>query len=129
MNIELEIWEDISNYEGLYKISNQGNVLSLEKKGPGRRIYPCKIMKPEIMKLGYHRIMLSKNGVTKKIMVHVLVARHFVPGEAENKEVNHIDGIKANNKAWNLEWVTKSDNIKHTYSKLGRIPSELRCKN
>lgn len=126
----VEEWKDITGYEGLYQVSNYGRIKTSEKfrqlRNGGSIIYPSKIMKPEIMKLGYLRIMFSKDGIPKKIMIHVLVAEHFL--KRKNKsglkyEVNHIDGNKSNNQVLNLEFITKSENIKHSYRVLGRIPA------
>jgi hypothetical protein len=83
-------------------------------------VIPEKIMSPEIMKLGYLRIQLFKNKDKKKILIHVLVAKHFLPFDGLDKEVNHKDGNKSNNCIENLEWVTKSENVRHSYNVLGR---------
>ena len=67
-------------------------------------------------KHGYMRVALFKKGVKKMQLVHRLVAEAFHPlSEFIGAEVNHIDGIKSNNFYLNLEWVSKSDNLKHAY--------------
>ena len=92
----------IRGYEELYTISNYGEVF-LVKNGQKR--------KTTMTKTGYVIIILSKNAVKKTYLLHRLVAEHFVPNPENKSEVNHIDGNKLNNKASNLEWVTREENI------------------
>jgi hypothetical protein len=102
----MEIWKDIQGYEGLYKISNIGRVKSL--KGSIE-----KLISISVKETGYHRVTLIKDSICKRKYVHVLVAKAFI-GKS-NLEVNHINGVKSDNRVDNLEWVTKSENIKHAY--------------
>lgn len=113
----IEIWKDILNYEGLYQVSNLGRVKSLKKLSWNGYSY---ITKPErILKLsnskGYKFVRLYKDKVAKNYTIHRLVAIAFIENKNNYKEVNHIDGNKLNNNATNLEWCTKSHNIKHAY--------------
>lgn len=103
-----EIWKDVVGYEGLYKVSNLGNVMSYNCNPP-RNIYQA------ITNCGYKQVRLYKNNKAKHIGVHVLVAKAFVDGWFEGAEVNHKDLDKTNNYANNLEWVTHRDNQKHQY--------------
>ena len=99
----MEIWKDIIGYDGLYQISNLGNVYSNITN---------KQMKPRRDKNGYLLVNLhspSGKSVTEK--VHRLVALHFCEKRDGCKEVNHIDCNRANNNASNLEWVTRKDNV------------------
>ena len=99
-----EVWKDIKGFEGLYAISNKGNVKSL-KSG--------KILKPYDND-GYYRITLNKGGKSKRFLVHVLVVIHFIGDKPfKNAQINHKDLNKHNNCVTNLEWVTPSDNVKH----------------
>lgn len=82
----MEIWKDITGYEGRYKVSNYGNVLSLQYKTP-------RILKHGIMKNGYHVVTLSIYGVSKKCLVHRLVAIEFIPNPYKLSEVDHIDNL------------------------------------
>lgn len=65
---------------------------------------------------GYPFVLLSVNGCKKCPSVHRLVAEAFVPGCFEGAEVNHINGIKTNNVFWNLEWLSRGDNVRHAIS-------------
>lgn len=105
-----EIWKPISNYEGLYEISNLGRVKSYVKDPKGR------ILKQAVNKNGYSNVNLCKPGdIPRNFKVHRLVAEHFIPNEDKLPFVNHIDGNKSNNSASNLEWCTQSHNILEAY--------------
>lgn len=108
----MEKWKDIHGYEGIYAISNEGRVFSYRTN---------KILKPGIVKRGYLRVTLCTNGKEKYVYIHRLVADAFVKGYEEGKEVNHKDGNVKNNKAENLEWVSRSENIIHSYKHLNRV--------
>ena len=101
----MEIWKDIQDYEGYYQISNLGNV---------RNVKTGKILVGDTNNIGYRRITLY-SPVKKRFFVHRLVALHFCSGYKENLVVNHIDGNKLNNRAENLEWITRSENDLHAY--------------
>lgn len=113
-----EIWKDIPNYEGLYQVSNLGNVKSICYQGFKREL----IMKPKSHHSGYKIVMLCKNGVQKNKSVHRLVAETFLEKPVGKNVVNHIDGNKSNNELSNLEWVTYSMNTRHAIDKLGFNP-------
>lgn len=106
--MEHEVWKDVVGYEGLYQVSNIGNVISL------RRNYKCgpKYLTP-FENDGYHRVTLVVGKSHKNLLVHRLVAEAFIPNTEGKEVVNHIDGNKLNNKANNLEWVTKKENTAH----------------
>lgn len=114
-----EIWADIPDYEGLYQVSNMGRVRSLDRlvkgaKGLDYRI-KGKITKKSKNHLGYIKVRLHKDGVRKEFSLHRIVAFSFVLNLQSKKEVNHIDGNKLNNSASNLEWCTRSENMKHAF--------------
>ena len=101
-NNEVEIWKDISGYEGMYQVSNLGRVKSF-KQGKER------ILKPGSCR-GYLLVGLSKNGKMKTYTVHRLIAQAFIPNPNNLPELNHIDEDKTNNKLENLEWCNRKYN-------------------
>jgi hypothetical protein len=115
----MEVWKDIKGYKGFYQVSNLGRVRSLKKeftfKNGGVRVFNEIILKPDISKLGYESVRLSKKSKVKAYKIHRLVAVHFIENFENKLEVNHIDGIKSNNTLDNLEWVTSSENKNHAF--------------
>lgn len=119
-----EQWKDINGYEN-YQVSSYGRIRSknriLSQKGH-KNIYNRKldgrILKQRKQNGGYCVVWLSKDGKTKAVTVHRLVACAFL-GE-KDLDVNHKDGNKENNNIENLEWVTRSRNITHAYRVLKR---------
>lgn len=112
-----EIWKDIKGYEGLYQISDRGNVKSF-KYGKERKLKPCKFGN------GYLIINLSINGYYNSFNIHRLVCESFLPNPENKEQVNHKNGIKSDNRLDNLEWVTRSENAKHSFDILGRKGSK-----
>ena len=110
-----ETWKDIAGYEGLYQISNLGNVRRMN--GPARKTLAININRD-----GYETVHLS-NGKDKRFMVHRLVAQAFISNPGNKPQVNHIDGDKTNNSTKNLEWVTPSENVKHAFSIGLKLPT------
>lgn len=92
-----KLWVDIPNYEGLYKISNYGEVLSLGNGGFSRYKGKEILMKPRKNRYGYLYINLSKNGVKKSYTIHRLVIKSFIPNPDNLPCVNHKDECKTNN--------------------------------
>ena len=115
--MENEVWKDITNYEGLYQISNLGRIKSLkryEKCGEKLRIRNERFLKQR-KTMGYFYVILCKNGKSKTYRTHKLVAKEFVSNPLNFLQVNHIDGNKENNFANNLEWCTCKYNIQEAY--------------
>lgn len=99
-----EIWKDIIGYEGYYKVSNMGRILSLHKKSKISR-FEKSILKPGRQATGYLTVVLYKDGAKKKsFLVHRLVAEAFIPNPNNYEMINHIDECKTNNCVDNLEW-------------------------
>lgn len=116
-----EIWKDIVDYEGLYQVSNLGRIktLSKNKVTPDGRVGKTKekIMQINHNNWGYCTIALSKKGKKKRFRIHRLVAEAFIDNPNNYKEINHIDCNKDNNKVENLEWCTRSYNVKYYFEK------------
>ena len=110
-----EIWVDIKNYEGKYRISNKGRIKSLERQvshGGITWTQPERIMSHWCGTTSYYDcVRLYKGGVGTKFSVHRLVAQHFLPEWNPKLEVNHIDGDRYNNTADNLEMCTHQQNM------------------
>jgi predicted XRE-type DNA-binding protein len=114
----IEEWRDIKNYEGIYQVSNLGNVRSLDRvieDSMGRkRKYKGKVLIPGNSK-GYLKVDLKYKGSSKTMKIHRLVTQAFLDTYSENLPVNHKDGNKTNNNINNLECITDSENIKHCH--------------
>lgn len=104
-----EVWKDVIGYEGLYQISNFGNVKSLGNSFSRKE----RFLKLSPQSKGYLTVVLQKNGKRKMMLVHRLVAEYFVSNLNDKLQVNHINGIKTNNRAENLEWVSHRENLDH----------------
>lgn len=105
-----EEWKDINGYEGLYQVSNMGNVRAVfYKTVPYREKAIFKNQK------GYCRVNLVRNKKTKAMAVHRLVAIHFIKKPDHLNEVNHKNGNKDDNRHTNLEWSNRSMNVSHMW--------------
>lgn len=117
MNIDEEIWKNVSMFNGLYKVSNLGRVCRFHKHTPPR------ILQPHLNTHGYVQVCLSKGEVRKFCTVHRLVATAFIPNPQNKDQINHIDGNKLNNSVNNLEWCTAKENIQHAITVLHKHSS------
>lgn len=105
----MEMWKDIPDYEGLYQVSNLGNIKSLIKN---------KILKPYINKKnGYSYIGLHKNKKIKVIRIHRLVAIVFMPNPNNFPVINHKNKIRTDNNIDNLEWCSQKYNVTYSLAK------------
>lgn len=116
------VWRDVVGYEGLYKVSNDGQVMSCARvvQHPNNRFaktqtYPDRIMKQKKTSHGYMEVKLSKNGHRKDWMVHRLVAFAFIDQVDGKPYIDHLDGNKSNNTVENLEWVSMAENNQRAY--------------
>lgn len=115
-----EVWKDIKGYEGIYQASNLGRIKSLDriKHTKGRYGEMQTKIKGIILKScanhdNYLEVVLSKNGKSKTRRVNRIIAETFIENPNNYKQVNHINGIKTDNRVDNLEWCNCKDNIHH----------------
>ena len=108
-----EIWRDIKGYEGLYQVSSLGSIKNIEKN-----IY-SKLYK----QIGYLGVDLTKNKIKKRHLVHRLVAKAFIPNVENKAQVNHINGLKDDNRVGNLEWCTARENNIHAIKTGLKVPT------
>jgi len=107
----MKIWKKIPNFDR-YECSSDGEIRSLNYKNSGK----IKILKPALSDDGYFKTVLLRNdGKYKTITVHRMITLSFLGKRQKGKEVNHVDGNKQNNHISNLEYVTRSENMKHAF--------------
>ena len=105
-----EIWKDIVGYEGLYQVSNLGNVRSLNYGGRGY----VRCLTPKCSTRGRLWVELKKAGTKRPMQIHRLVGIAFIPNPHNLPQINHKDENPKNNQADNLEWCTAAYNVKYS---------------
>jgi hypothetical protein len=105
-------WKPVSEFEGVYEVSDDHRI---RRTGAGKGIRVGRVLMQHEVKGGYRIVQLWKGGKPSTRLVHVLVATAFIGPVPDGQEVNHKDGDKRNNAPENLEYVTRSDNLKHAY--------------
>lgn len=108
-----EVWKTVVDFEGIYEVSNLGNVRSLTRdvvRGNGVMLKRGKIIAQNKTTNGYLTVHLYKDTVRTVKLVHRLVAEAFIPNPDNLPEVNHKDENKHNNTSKNLEWCTRAYN-------------------
>ena len=120
-----EIWKPIPNFPH-YAVSSLGRFRSLDnwsRNGKNMRLNQGQILRTAINPLGYVQVCLRRDGKKTTARAHRVVCAAFNGEKPTDKHVvNHIDGNPSNNIATNLEWVTQSENVLHSY-RMGRKPS------
>lgn len=111
-----EIFKDVKGYEGVFQVSNLGNVKSLQRKafnGHSMIDIKEKILSQRLSSNGYPKVTFRNQERFHSPMVHRLVAEAFIQNPENKKQVNHINGNKSDNRVENLEWVSSMENCCH----------------
>jgi len=112
-----EIWKPVIGYDWYYEVSSLWNVKSTY-------FWKGKILSPAIRNW-YKQVCFCIKWKKKTIYVHIIVAQAFIPNPDHKPQVNHINWIRSDSNAINLEWVTASENILHSFKVLWRVWSNL----
>jgi len=108
-----EVWKAVPGYEGLYEVSNRGQVRSLDREvlysNGYKRIHKGKTLKPK-HDYGYPRVMLQGHGKKVTVSVHILVLTSFVRPRKPHEETRHLNGVRHDNRLENLAWGTPKEN-------------------
>lgn len=126
------VWKAVVGYEGLYEVSDRGEVRSLDRWVPNRHGTRSwrrgAIMRQVLLnKSGYPAVGLSKDGVQSLVKVHVLVAEAFIGPRPEGYVTRHLDGDPTNNRKSNIRWGTWQENSDDR-TRHGRVPFGEACK-
>jgi len=106
-----QVWKPVAGFGSKYLISKNGAVVSIQ---PGKR---NKFLSKRIDRGGYQTVRLNKDGITSTHFIHRLIAAAYIPNPDNKRFINHINGIKTDNRIENLEWCTHAENIRHAYGR------------
>lgn len=135
-----EQWRSVVGYEGLYEVSDMGNVRGIARKvervgrwGNVEQVsVPERMLSKKLNSNGYLRVSLSKDNVVKQAFVHRLVALAFLDKPDGRDYIDHLNGNRRDNRVENLRWVTQGENIRFAYAAGSRVyypmPAEARAK-
>lgn len=109
----MEVWIPVRGFEGVYEVSNLGSVRSIDRIGTYGRFWTGKTICQTILNSGYLSVSLYDCGRCEKRLVHRMVAEAFIDNPLSKLEVNHKNEIKTDNRACNLEWMTRVENANY----------------
>lgn len=115
-----ELWKQVSGYENRYLVSNMGRIKSLSKPITlfnGGKYKTRERVLAQRLSDGYLFVALfsGENKDRLDIQAHIIVGKEWVPNPDSKPEINHKKGVKTDNRAIELEWSTRSENIQHAY--------------
>ena len=119
-----EIWKPIEGFDGWYEVSNLGNVRSWRGHRGSRRIEP-RLRKLVPDKDGYLTLMLPQGNVKRSLKVHAVVAATFIGKRPEGFDINHLNGNKEDNRVENLEYVSRTNNMRHARDVLNSAGEQI----
>lgn len=114
-NADCEVFKPVKGYEGLYMVGSLGTIVSITHLDSMGRTKPGKTMKPLRHNHGYLSVGLCHEGKKTRFLIHRIVAEAFVENKDAKETVNHINGVKNDNRAENLEWCSYAENNKHAH--------------
>jgi hypothetical protein len=117
---EIETWKDVPGYEGIYQVSDLGQIKRVGGWTDGRRIRTRRMRRFDLSDNGYLRITLHRDRRKLRLPVHLVVLSAFVGPLPFGYQGNHKNGIRSDNRLENLEYVTPSQNHQHSLKVLGR---------
>jgi len=113
------MWKPVKNWEHLLEVNKFGAVRTIDRmvKARGGRYRRCSsvVKTPHLTLNGYMALHVYYQGKYKDLYLHRILAETFIPNPENKRTINHIDGVKTNNRLSNLEWATDSENIKHAW--------------
>lgn len=122
--MEQEIWKDVVGFEGLYKVSNYGRLIRVERKASNNHLLPETFKVLKTKRTGYYGTsIVDSYGKSHNVLIHRLVAIAFIPNPKHLPQIDHIDGDKTNNFVGNLRWCTAKENVNFPLSLSNRSRS------
>ena len=116
-----EEWIPVEGYEGLYEVSNLGRVQSVNRVDSSGKRRQSRLLKPIPDKDGYSKVSLSRSSKVKQVNLQRLVALHFISNPDDLPEVDHINCDRADNRAENLQWISRSSNRRLSWARGSRV--------